>query len=40
LFDWGLTEREIERIDGLDRDQPVYDKPLRDWTGDVYGISQ
>jgi diketogulonate reductase-like aldo/keto reductase len=40
LFGWELDERDHERIDALDRDQPVYDTPARDWTGDVYGISQ
>jgi len=39
LFDWDLAPEDRERIDDLDRDQPVYDHPARDWTGDTYGIS-
>jgi diketogulonate reductase-like aldo/keto reductase len=40
LFDWELDESDHQRLDALDRDQPVYDTPARDWTGDVYGISE
>ena len=40
LFDWELDESDHQRLDEIDRDQPVYDTPVRDWTGDVYGISQ
>jgi diketogulonate reductase-like aldo/keto reductase len=40
LFDWELDESDHQRLDEIDRDQPVYDTPARDWTGDVYGISQ
>jgi len=40
LFDWELAAEDRERIDDLDRDQPVYDHPARDWSGDTYGISQ
>ena len=40
LFDWDLEENDRERLDGIDRDEPVYDDRLRDWSGDVYGISQ
>jgi len=40
LFGFDLTEEELARIDGLDRDHPVYDHPARDWSSDVYGISQ
>ena len=40
LFDWELDSADRQRIDELDRDQPIYDTPARDWTGDVYGISQ
>jgi diketogulonate reductase-like aldo/keto reductase len=40
LFDWELTETDHQRLDALDRDQPVYDVPVRDWTGDVYGIPE
>ena len=40
LFDWELDESDYQRLDEIDRDQPVYDTPARDWTGDVYGISQ
>ena len=40
LFDWELEEADRQRLDKIDRGQPVYDTPARDWTGDVYGISQ
>lgn len=40
LFDWELDAGDRRRLDDLDRDEPVYDTPARDWTGDVYGISQ
>ena len=40
LFDWELDESDHQRLDEINRDQPVYDTPARDWTGDVYGISQ
>ena len=40
LFDWELDDADRERLDGIDRDHPVYDTPARDWTGDVYGISR
>ena len=40
LFDWELDEADRRRLDERDRDQPVYDTPARDWTGDVYGISR
>ncbi|RBI60138.1 aldo/keto reductase [halophilic archaeon] len=38
LFDWELDEQDHQQLDELDRDQPVYDTPTRDWTDDVYGI--
>jgi diketogulonate reductase-like aldo/keto reductase len=40
LFDWELEEDDRRRLDGIDRDRPVYDTPARDWSGDVYGISE
>ncbi|MFB6295627.1 MAG: aldo/keto reductase [Halobacteriales archaeon] len=40
LFDWELSDEDHERIDGLDRDEPVYDTGVRDWDDDVWGISQ
>ncbi|ESP90040.1 aldo/keto reductase [Candidatus Halobonum tyrrellensis G22] len=40
LFDWELDEADHERLDDLDRDYPVYDTPAREWSGDVYGISE
>ncbi|WP_336342732.1 aldo/keto reductase [Halalkalicoccus ordinarius] len=40
LFDWELEESDRERLDERDRDQPVYDTPARDWSGDIYGISE
>jgi diketogulonate reductase-like aldo/keto reductase len=39
-FDWTLDEADRERLDGRDRDRPVYDTPARDWSGDTYGIEQ
>jgi len=35
-----MDDADLARLDDLDRDEPVYDHPSRDWTGDVYGISQ
>ncbi|WP_247003387.1 aldo/keto reductase [Halosolutus gelatinilyticus] len=40
LFDWELDADDRRRLDGRDRRQPVYDVPAREWTGDVYGISE
>jgi diketogulonate reductase-like aldo/keto reductase len=40
LFDWSMDEADLARIDELDRDEPVYDHPARDWSGDVYGIPE
>ncbi len=40
LFDWEMDEADLAKLDDLDRDEPVYDFPSRDWTSDVYGISQ
>ncbi|WP_135819587.1 aldo/keto reductase [Halostella litorea] len=40
LFDWELDDADRQRLDEADRDRPVYDYPSRDWTGDVYGISE
>jgi len=40
LFDWDLEEADRRRLDEADRDEPVYDFPARDWSGDVYGISE
>jgi len=40
LWDWELTRDELATLDNLNRDEPVYDHPVRDWTGDVYGISK
>ncbi|SFS12821.1 Aldo/keto reductase [Halomicrobium zhouii] len=40
LFDWEMDDADLAKLDDLDRDEPVYDFPSRDWTGDVYGISQ
>lgn len=38
LFDWELEEQDHQRLNEIDRNQPVYDT-IKDWTGDVYGIS-
>ena len=40
VFDWKLDDEDRRRLDQADRDEPVYDFPARDWTGDVYGISE
>jgi diketogulonate reductase-like aldo/keto reductase len=40
LFDWSFETADRERLDELDRDEPVYDFPARNWSGDVYGISE
>jgi diketogulonate reductase-like aldo/keto reductase len=40
LFDWELDESDRQRLDALDRDSPIYDTGIRDWTDDVYGISE
>ena len=40
LFDWEIDEDDLAALDARDRDYPVYDTPARDWTSDVYGISQ
>ena len=40
LFDWELDDDDHQRLNSIDRDHPIYDTPTRDWTRDVYGISQ
>lgn len=40
LFDFSLDDADHKLLDNLDRDQPVYDTPTKDWTGHTYGISQ
>jgi diketogulonate reductase-like aldo/keto reductase len=40
LFGWSMADEDLETLDGRDRDEPVYDHPARDWSSDVYGISQ
>ncbi|KYH26776.1 2,5-diketo-D-gluconate reductase B [Halalkalicoccus paucihalophilus] len=40
VLDWELDDEDRRRIDELDRDRPCYDTGARDWSGDVYGISQ
>ena len=40
LFDWDLDDEDRRRLDEADRDDPVCDFPARDWSGDVYGISE
>ncbi|MDG5759933.1 aldo/keto reductase [Natronococcus sp. A-GB1] len=39
-LDWALDEADRRRLDGRDRDRPVYDTPTRDWTREVYGIER
>lgn len=40
LFDWEITDADLDRLDDADRGEPVYDAGPRDWTRDVYGISE
>ncbi|MFB6219560.1 MAG: aldo/keto reductase [Halobacteriaceae archaeon] len=40
VADWELDDDDRRRLDAADRDDPVYDTPARDWSGDVYGISE
>lgn len=40
LFEWELDEDDSRRLDEIERDEPVYDTGPRDWTRDVYGISE
>ena len=40
LFDWEMDDADLALLDDLDRDEPVYDFPSRDWTGDIYGIAE
>jgi diketogulonate reductase-like aldo/keto reductase len=39
-LNWTIDDEDLRRLDGRDRDRPVYDTPARDWTDDVYGIEQ
>jgi diketogulonate reductase-like aldo/keto reductase len=40
LFDFSLADEDLARLNDLDRNEPVYDYPARDWTRDVYGIAK
>lgn len=40
LFDWELDHEDHQRIDDLDRDEPVYDVRSRSWDDDVWGIAE
>ena len=40
LFDFDLADEDLRTLDGLDRNEPVYDTPAGSWGDDVYGISQ
>lgn len=40
VLDWELDEEDRHRLDDIDRDRPCYDTGARDWSDDVYGISQ
>ena len=40
LFDWEFDDEDRQRLDERDRDYPVYDTPAREWSRDVYGISE
>lgn len=39
VFNWSLDAADHERIDALDRNQPVYDMPAKDWSDDIWGIA-
>lgn len=40
LFEWEMDESDVTRLDGIDRNHPVYDTPGRDWSGDDYGMAE
>ncbi|QLH82025.1 aldo/keto reductase [Halosimplex pelagicum] len=40
LFGFKLDDEDRKRLNDLDRDEPVYDTPTKDWTSGTYGISQ
>lgn len=40
LFDWELDDADLEKLDTIDQDFPVYDTPGRDWSRETYGISR
>lgn len=40
LFDWELAEADHHRLTDINRSEPVYDTPARDWTSSEYGISR
>jgi diketogulonate reductase-like aldo/keto reductase len=40
LFGWELAPEDHRRIDGLDRNDPVYDTLTRDWSRDVYVVPE
>lgn len=40
VFDWELDEADHQRINDLDRGEPVYDTLTRDWSQDVYGLPE
>ena len=40
IFDWELDDADHQRIDDIEREQPVYDMAAFDWTANTYGISQ
>ncbi|WP_114575936.1 aldo/keto reductase [Saliphagus sp. LR7] len=40
LFDWNLTDEDLERLEGLDRDRSVYTLSPTDWTDDTFGIPE
>ena len=39
-LEWSLDPADRRRLDGRDRDRPVYDTPARDWTSEIYGIKE
>lgn len=39
LFDWEFDDQDRQRLNGIDRNQPIYDT-TKDWESEVYGISQ
>ncbi|MFW5949766.1 MAG: aldo/keto reductase [archaeon] len=40
LFDFELEPADHERIDELDRDEPVYDDRARSWDDEVWGMAE
>ena len=39
-LDFEMDEADLVALDERDRNEPVYDTPARDWSGDVWGIEK